>query len=124
MEMIINTVRMIDNDQAREYTFGDEISLKEKLAIGFLNPDDFKKLNLGSSINLKISSKFGTVILKINENEKVPRGTILIPISIWANQITGVQDNELFFKDFIASVESTKEPVLSFKDLIKEIKGD
>lgn len=121
--MIVNTVRMIDNDQAREYSFGDEISLKEKLAIGFLNPDDFKKLNLGSSINLKISTKFGTVILKINENEKVPKGIILIPISIWANQITGVQDNELFFKNFKASVESTREPVLSFKDLIKEIKG-
>lgn len=122
--MIVNTVRMIDNDQAREYSFGDEISLKEKLALGFLNPDDFKKLNLGSSINLKISTKFGTVILKIKENEKVPKGIILIPISIWANQITGVQDNELFFKNFKASVESTREPVLSFKDLIKEIKGD
>lgn len=122
--MIVNTVRMIDNDQAREYSFGDEISLKEKLALGFLNPDDFKKFNLGSSINLKISTKFGTVILKIKENEKVPKGIILIPISIWANQITGVQDNELFFKNFKASVESTREPVLSFKDLIKEIKGD
>ena len=33
MEMVFNTVRMIDHDQLKEYVFGDFKSLNNKLAI-------------------------------------------------------------------------------------------
>ncbi len=122
MEMLLNTVRMIDFDQVREHTFGDNNSLKEKLAIGLINPEDFNKLNLKSSLNLKLKNNFGSVIIKPQQDKNVPLGTVIMPVSIWANQITGIESNELIYKNIIVNVEATSESVLDFKDLLNIIR--
>lgn len=122
MEMIINTVRMVDYDQAREHAIGSNETLEENLAIGLINPEDFKRLNLTPSLNLKIISKFGEVIIKIIQNEDVPNSTILMPVSIWANQITGFENNELIFKNIKVNVEATRDSVLTYESLLKTIK--
>jgi len=122
MEMVLNTVRMVDHDQAHEYAFGDDNSLKEKLAIGIINPEDFKSLNLTPSLNLKISSKYGHVIIKNKQDENVPVGIVLMPVSIWANQLTGNEGNEMIYKNILVNVESTRDPVLTLQDLISFIK--
>lgn len=122
MEMVVNTVRMVDNDQLKEFSFGDDISLKENLAIGLLNPVDSKKLDITPNMNLKLSNEYGQVIIKIAENENVPLGTILMPVSIWANQITGIKEEQLIFKNIKTHAEITKENVLDFKDLLSIIK--
>ena len=119
--MIANTVRMIDYDQAREYMIGDQSSLKQNLALGIINPDDFNRLKLTSDMNLKLTSKFGTVVLKVIQDKDVTPGIILLPTSIWANQITGIENNELNFKNIKVKVEATKEPIIEFKELIKKI---
>ena len=69
MEMILNTVRMVDYDQAREHAIGDEKSLEQNLAIGILNPSDFKKLNLTRSLHINLSNKNGQVIVAISLQE-------------------------------------------------------
>ena len=122
MEMVVNTVRMVDNDQSKEFSFGDDISLKEKLAIGLLNPADSKKLDISPKMNLKLSNEDGKVIIKIEENENVPLGTILMPVSIWANQITGIREEQLIFKNIKVHAEITKDNVLDIKDLLSIIK--
>ena len=121
MEMIANTVRMIDYDQAREYMIGDQSSLKQNLALGIINPDDFNRLKLTSDMNLKLTSKFGTVVLKVIQDKDVTPGIILLPTSIWANQITGIENEELIFKNLEVKVEATKEPIKEFAELIKKI---
>lgn len=121
MEMLLNTVRMVDYDQMREYTFGDDISLKENLAIGLINPEDFKNLNLTSSLNLKLTSIYGTVIIYPKQDENIPKGTITLPISIWANQITGVENNELVYKNINVNVEATRDTILNIKDILNSI---
>ena len=121
MEMIANTVRMIDYDQAREYMIGDQSSLKQNLALGIINPDDFNRLKLTSDMNLKLTSKFGTVVLKVIQDKDVTPGIILLPTSIWANQITGIENDELIFKNIKVKVEATKEPIKEFIELIKKI---
>jgi len=122
MEMVVNTVRMVDNDQLKEFSFGDDISLKENLAIGLLNPVDSKKLDITPNMNLKLSNEDGQVIIKIEENENVPLGTILMPVSIWANQITGIREGQLIFKNIRVHVDITEEIVLDIKDLLRIIK--
>ncbi len=122
MEMVVNTVRMVDNDQSKEFSFGDDISLKEKLAIGLLNPADSKNLELTPKMNLKLSNEYGQVIIKITENENIPSGTILMPVSIWANQITGIREDQLIFKNIKVHAEVTEENVLDIKDLLSIIK--
>ena len=122
MKMILNTVRMVDYDQAREHVFGDEQTLKEKLAIGLINPKDFEKLGLVPSLRIKISNKYGEIIIEQTQDEKVPEGTILMPISIWANRLTGVIENDVIFKNIEVNVEPTRDPVLNFKEIISAIK--
>jgi len=122
MEMLVNTVRMVDNDQLKEFSFGDDISLKENLAVCFLNPIDSKKLDITPNMNLKLSNEYGQVILKIEENKNIPVGTILMPVSIWANQITGIVEGQLIFKNIKVHAEVTEEIVLDIKDLLRIIK--
>ena len=122
MEMLVNTVRMVDNDQLKEFSFGDDISLKENLAVCFLNPIDSKKLDITPNMNLKLSNEYGQVILKIEENKNIPVGTILLPVSIWANQITGIVEGQLIFKNIKVHAEVTEEIVLDIKYLLRIIK--
>lgn len=113
---------MVDYDQAREHAFEEITSLEENLALGVLNPNDFKKLNMTSSLHLTISNENGEVIIKGKEDENVPEGIILMPVSIWANQLTSMENEELIYKNIEVNVESTSEPISAFKDLIKSIK--
>jgi len=122
MKMVVNTVRMVDNDQSKEFSFGDDISLKENLAIGLLNPVDSEKLHITPKMNLKLSNEYGQVIIKIAENKNVPSGIILMPVSIWANQITGIKEDQLIFKNIKINAEVTEENVLDIKDLLSIIK--
>jgi formylmethanofuran dehydrogenase subunit D len=121
MEMIVNTVRMVDYDQVREYSFGDDNSLKERLAIGILNPEDFNKLNLTSNLNLKLSNENGEVIVKVKQDDNIPLGTIIMPVSIWANQLTGINNDILILKNLKTNAEATRETVLNIKDLLKAL---
>jgi formylmethanofuran dehydrogenase subunit D len=122
MEMLVNTVRMVDYDQNREYATGDNDTLKENLAIGIINIDDFKQLSLTPKLNLKLSSNYGNVVIKVKQDKDIPRGMIILPVSIWANQITGVENNELIYKNIIVTVEPTGDPVLKFEELLKLLK--
>ena len=121
MEMILNTVRKIDHDQIKEFLFGDDRSLQENLAIGFLNPKDYNSLNLSAISNIKVTSKFGSVILKPIEQDKVPQLTIYVPISIWANQITGIIDDEVIYKNIKVNVEKTENSIKTIDEIIKNI---
>jgi formylmethanofuran dehydrogenase subunit D len=122
MKMTVNTIRMVDNDQVREYTFGDNSSLKEKLAIGFINPQDYNMLKITLNLNLRLSNNFGTVVIKPKEDNDVPVGIINIPVSIWANQITGIENNEPIFKNIAVNVEVTSEGVIGIEELLNSIK--
>jgi len=122
MEMIVNTVRMVDYDQLREHSFGDDNSLKENLAIGILNPEDFKKLNLTPSLNLKLINNHGQVIVKVKQEKDIPLGTILMPVSIWTNQITGIINKQLIFKNLNVNAETTRDNVLDINGLLNVIK--
>ena len=120
--MIVNTVRFVDYDQLREHIAGDDDTLKKNTAVSLLDGYDYRKLNLNLNLNLKLTSKYGSVITKAREYKGVPEGMILLPVSIWANQITGIENGELIFKNLNVSVEITSDPVLSFEELIKKIK--
>lgn len=123
MELILNTVRKVDNDQTKEFAFGDIKSLEENLAIAFLNPTNMKELNLKNEEYLNITNDVGSIVVKALEDEDVPEGSILLPVSIWANQLTKVEDDELFFKNIKVNVKATDEAVTKYDDIISKIRG-
>ncbi len=120
--MTVNTIRMVDYDQVREYAFGENESLKEKLGICLINPEDFKKLDLKISLNLRLTNSFGSVVISPKEDKDVPVGTISMPVSIWANQITGIENDEPIYKNIRVNVEITNDSVLGIKDLLNLIR--
>ena len=121
MEFILNSVRRIDNDQVKEHAFGTEQSLEERLAICFINPKDFERLNLVSSLHLKISNKEKHIIVKVEKDDDIPDGMVLMPVSIWSNRLSLVQNNELLYKNIVVNMEATREPIMKFKEIIQEL---
>ncbi|MBY8979950.1 MAG: hypothetical protein KGD72_06150 [Candidatus Lokiarchaeota archaeon] len=121
MEFMLNSIRRIDNDQVKEHAFGTEQSLEEKLAICFINPKDFEKLNLVSSLHIKISNKEKHVIVKVEKDDDVPDGTVLMPVSIWSNRLSVVQNNEILYKNIVVNMEATREPIMKFEEIIQEL---
>ncbi|MFX0006946.1 MAG: hypothetical protein ACFFAV_09490, partial [Candidatus Hermodarchaeota archaeon] len=103
-------------------SFGDFNSLKEKLAIGFINPDDFKKLNLTPKLNLRLINNFGSVVIRPEEDKNVPVGFINMPVSIWANQITGIVNEEPVYKNIRVDVEVTNDLILGINEILNIIK--
>jgi len=121
MEFLLNSIRKIDNDQVKEHSFGTEQSLEENLAMCFINPKDFDKLNLVSSLHLKISNKEKHVIVKVEKDDNVPEGTVTMPVSIWSNQLSEVQNHELLYKNIVVNVEATREPIMKFEEIIQKL---
>lgn len=121
MKFLLNVQRKVDYDQARELTFGDNASLKDKLAIAILNPEDFKALNLTNNSRVKLISQFGQVVVAAKEEKDTPKGMIIMPVSIWANRITGIEEDYMVYKNIEILVEPSSDPILTFEELIKDI---
>ncbi|MHA1671081.1 MAG: molybdopterin dinucleotide binding domain-containing protein [Promethearchaeota archaeon] len=122
MEFILNTIRRIENDQAREFAFGDDASLKEKLAIVFLNPEAIKQLNVKQDSIVKIYHESGAVNVRCLEDEKVPSKMAMMPVSIWSNQLTRLKNNELEYKNIEVKIEADDKPILDYKSILQRIK--
>jgi formylmethanofuran dehydrogenase subunit D len=121
--MILNTVRLVDYDLSREFAFGDIKSISENLAVALINPEDFNKLNLTPSLHLKLSNKKGEVVVRIEQDKNVTPGIIIMPISVWSNQLTYVETKEAIYKNIVINVEATREPLLTLNELISKLKA-
>lgn len=122
MEMKLNTVRLFDHDEAREFTFSDVENMEEKLAIAFIHPEDFEEMYLVPSLKLHLSNENGEIVVKFKQDEDVPRGTILMPVSIWSNQLTSVIEGEIQTKHVTVEVEGSRDSPTKLMELIERIK--
>ena len=120
MEFLLNSMRKIDNDQVKEHAFGTEQSLEENLAVCFINPKDFENLNLVLSLHLKISNKEKHIIVRVEKDENVHDGLLVMPVSIWSNRLSEVQNDELLYKNIVVNAEATREPITKFTEIIQE----
>ena len=46
-----------------------------------------------------------------------------MPVSIWSNQLTHVDNDEITYKNIAVNVEATRDPITTFKDLLNSIKN-
>lgn len=122
--MILNTVRKIDHDQAKELALENYSSLKEAVAIAMMNLEDMKSIGITEASNIKATSEFGSVVLRVIKNDNVPSHMLYVPISIWINQITGVSKEGLVLKNIKIDVEKSNDPVLSFEEILKTIRRE
>lgn len=122
MKLILNPVRMMDHDEAKEFALGDIDNMEDNLAIAFINPKDFEEMYLTPSLKLHLSNKNGEVVVKFEQDENVPVGTILMPVSIWSNQLSGIKNDELINKNIHVEVEASRDPPTKLNKLLEKLK--
>ncbi len=92
-------------------------------AVCLMHPNDLKKLGIKEG-NLKISTKVGSVVVKVIQTEfETSEGVIVIPNGPWANKLMDekkFQQNQLWVK---ASIETTKEEVSTIEKIMQEYRG-
>lgn len=111
----------MDHDEAREFALGDIDSMEEELAIAFINPKDFEEMYLTKSLKLHISNEHGEIIVKFEQDEDVPVGSLLMPVSIWSNQLTGIKNDYLINKNILVEVEASRDPPTKLSEIIDKI---
>jgi formylmethanofuran dehydrogenase subunit D len=121
------TGRTIDQGVGKEMGKGSQ-EYYDSAAVCFIDEADIRKLGVRSRTNVKVTSKFGSVIVKVLKNPYGSNpGIVFIPCGLWANAVCGDETYGMgmpLFKGFQVDVEpAPNEPVLSLEELLKEEYG-
>ncbi len=123
LRLTLITGRTIDQGVGKEMGKGSK-EYFDSVALCFLDKADMIKLGLKSGMSVKVTSKFGSVIVKA---KKFPRGSMVglafMPCGLWANAVCGDDTYSMgmpLFKGFPVEVEpAPNEPVLTLDELLK-----
>jgi formylmethanofuran dehydrogenase subunit D len=122
MELRLNSIRLVEHDQAEEFMFGEIEKMEENMAIAFINPKDFEEMYLTKSLKLHLFNEHGEVVVRFEQDENIPKGTIAMPVSIWSNQLTSTKDGKLLNKNIPVNCEASRDPPTKLTELIEKIK--
>ncbi len=124
LRVTLITGRTIDQGVGKELGKGSK-EYFDSAAVCFLDKLDIEKLGLKGGAKVRVTSKYGSVVLKA---KKILRGSnpgmVFIPCGLWANAICGDETFGMgmpLFKGFPVEVEqaSPSDPVLTLDELLK-----
>ena len=125
MKVILISGRTINQGTAKENGKTSQ-QYYESVALCEIDPDDLKELGIGEGSNVRVSTQFGTVIVRAEASKRSPHPKIVyMPYGPWVNLIvnpatqgTGMPS----FKGIPAEVEpaGNKEAVLTLQELLKQ----
>jgi formylmethanofuran dehydrogenase subunit D len=118
------TGRTIDQGVGKEMGKGSKEYL-DSAALCFIDKEDMVLLGIRGKTNVKVTSKYGSVIVKAAKNPYGSNpGLVFIPCGVWANAICGDETFGMgmpLFKGFPVEVEiAPNEPVLTLDELLKK----
>lgn len=124
LRVSLSTGRTISQGQGKEYGKLSEEYWKS-VAICELDPDDMKNLGVREKNNVKITTDFGSVIVRAMKSARGPHpGVIFIPYGPWANLLVNPRTHGTgmpSLRGLPAEVEPAPgEEVLSLPNLLKE----
>jgi len=127
LKVILITGRTIDQGVGKEMGKGSK-EYFDSSAICVIDEADLKKLGIKSRTNVKVTSKYGSVIVKAEKNPYGSNpGLVFIPCGLWANAICGDETFGMgmpLFKGFQVEVEpAPKQPILTLDELLKDEYG-
>ena len=124
MEVTLLTGRTIDQGCGKE---AGKLSTEyaENVAVCELNGEDMKRLGVKDNGNVKVTTKFGSVVLKAKKSRRLKTPSIaFVPYGPWANQVlasdtggTGMPS----LKGVKATVEPSDSAVLSIRELLLNV---
>jgi formylmethanofuran dehydrogenase subunit D len=125
LRVILITGRTIDQGVGKEMGKGSK-EYFESAAVCFIDKSDLVKLGLRSGRNVRVTSKYGSVIVKAAKFPSgITPGMVFIPCGLWANAICGDETFGMgmpMFKGFPVEVEAAPDEVVLTLDelLMKE----
>ncbi len=116
------TGRTIEQGVGKEMGKGS-IEYYESSAVCFFDKADMVKLGIKNGTNVRVTSKFGSVIVKAQKYQwGVMPGMVFIPCGSWANAVCGDDTYSMgmpLFKGFPVEIEAApNEPVLTLDELL------
>jgi formylmethanofuran dehydrogenase subunit D len=127
LQVTLITGRTIDQGVGKEMGKGSK-EYFDSSTLCFIDEADMKKLGIRSRTNVKITSKYGSVIVKAAKNPSGSNpGLIFVPCGLWANAICGDETFGMgmpLFKGFQVEIEAAPNGVvLTLDELLKEEYG-
>jgi len=124
LKVSLLTGRTISQGQGKEYGKLSEEYWKS-VAICELDPDDMKHLGVKENDNMKITTDFGSVVVKAMKSARGPHPRVIfIPYGPWANLLVNPRTHGTgmpSLRGLLAEVEpAPEEEVLSLPNLLKE----
>ena len=121
------TGRTIDQGVGKEMGKGSK-EYFDSASVCFIDKADMIKFGIRNKSNVRVTSKYGSVIVKALKN---PYGAnpnlVFIPCGVWANAICGDETFGMgmpMFKGFTVTVEAAPDKVvLTLDELLKEEYG-
>ena len=127
LHAILITGRTIDQGVGKEMGKGSK-EYFDSSSICVIDESDMKKLGVKSRSNVRVTSKYGSVIVKATKNPYGSNpGLVFIPCGLWANAICGDETFGMgmpLYKGFAVEVEpAPNQVVLTLDELLKEEYG-
>jgi formylmethanofuran dehydrogenase subunit D len=124
LQLTLITGRTIDQGVGKEMGKGSQ-EYFDTASICYLDQTDMIKLGIKSGVNVQVTSKFGSVIVRaIRFPFGSSPGLVFIPCGLWANAVCGDDTYSMgmpLFKGFpVEVVAAPNEPVLTLGELMKE----
>ncbi len=97
-----------------------------EVAVCELHVQDMASLGVAPGEPVKVTTAFGSVVVKAKQDEGNPVGMVFIPMGPWANALVSGNTHGAgmpSYKGIAATVEKTTGPVLSVKELMRTYMG-
>jgi formylmethanofuran dehydrogenase subunit D len=124
LEVSLLTGRTIDQGCGKETGKLSE-KYMEDVAVCEMNAKDMKKLGIRDNDKVKVTTKFGSVVVKARKSRRLKAPDIVfIPYGPWANQVSASNTSGTgmpLLKGIRATVEPTDAEVLSVRELLLNI---
>ena len=122
IEKIVVIIRTYD-EEISEFLGKNSEEYLENAAICYFSEEDINELGIKENSNIKISTTWGSVILRAVKSPYTIKGIIFVPMGIWACQIISddfEDDGHIKYKNFKGFIESTDEKIKNY-DEIKQL---
>ncbi len=126
LNVLVLTGRTIEQGKGKEMGKLSKVYLDDVVQCN-IDPQDMKTLKLRQNTNVRVTSKFGSVVLKAVKSPRAPHPKmIFISYGPWASVISDPRTNGTgmpSLKGFPAEIEpAPDEKVLSIQELVNQLK--
>jgi formylmethanofuran dehydrogenase subunit D len=126
LEVSLLTGRTIDQGCGKESGKFSETYM-ESVAVCEMNADDMKKLGIKDNSKVKVTTEFGSVVVKAKKSRRLKTiGSVFIPYGPWANQVSASNTHGTgmpLLKGIRATVEPAETEVLGVRELLLNVHG-